>query len=286
MKAKLFSVQCLTNMHVGTGDYSVSIIDNEVAKDVNDASPYINGSGVKGALREYFERLADAEFKGDKKGELIQNIFGGDRIEIAEVDNSEENEETNNNNNNKTQASEGKLKFLAAYLLARPMRTSKGEKPYYLITTKELVEKYNHLLENVVRKTDKITIEDKENSDIKVENKAIIGKLNKMPNLVNLDEIYLLEQSDFDDVELPIIARNEVRKEKENGEMTRGNLWYEEIVPYNSVFYFYVLANDSDGKLLEKFAEKVESKVVQFGGNASVGYGYTMVKEIQGGHRQ
>ena len=44
----------MTNMHVGNGDVNYNIIDNEVEKDPVTGYPTINASGVKGALREFF----------------------------------------------------------------------------------------------------------------------------------------------------------------------------------------------------------------------------------------
>lgn len=55
MKAKIFVIECLTNLHVGNGDVNFNIIDNEVERDVVTGFPTINSSGVKGALRAFFE---------------------------------------------------------------------------------------------------------------------------------------------------------------------------------------------------------------------------------------
>lgn len=62
---------------------------------------------------------------------------------------------------------------------------------------------------------------------------------------------------------LPIIARNVL----ENGESK--NLWYEQVVPAETVFY--TLIDDKDDGLL---AEKIKNAIVQIGANATIGYGY------------
>lgn len=54
MIAKLFKVECITNLHVGNGDVNYNIIDNEVEKDPVTNCPTMNASGIKGAIREFF----------------------------------------------------------------------------------------------------------------------------------------------------------------------------------------------------------------------------------------
>ncbi|KAA6318934.1 hypothetical protein EZS27_031112 [termite gut metagenome] len=62
---------------------------------------------------------------------------------------------------------------------------------------------------------------------------------------------------------LPIIARNCL----ENGESA--NLWYEEILPQETVFYTIILVEEDD--ILTKH---LDGKIVQIGANATIGYGY------------
>lgn len=64
------------------------------------------------------------------------------------------------------------------------------------------------------------------------------------------------------DDELPIIARNKV----ENGESQ--NLWYEQILPAETVFYTFTQAPDT---ILE---ETINDEIIQIGANATIGYGY------------
>ena len=70
----------------------------------------------------------------------------------------------------------------------------------------------------------------------------------------------------FDDYDLPVTARNCVDEK-------RKNLWYEEVVPHGSVLYFGVIYPDNAPEL--EFPS-----VVQFGGNASIGCGYTKITRL------
>ena len=67
------------------------------------------------------------------------------------------------------------------------------------------------------------------------------------------------------DDNLPIIARNVL----ENGESK--NLWYEQIVPAETVFYTLIDDRD-DSALANKIRE--DNALVQIGANATIGYGY------------
>jgi len=75
--------------------------------------------------------------------------------------------------------------------------------------------------------------------------------------------------------DLPIIARNNL----ENGESV--NLWYEEVVPRESRFYFLIkyYHNGNAANLFEDELKK-HNNITQVGGNASVGYGYNTIQSL------
>ena len=72
MAAIIVNLECMTNMHVGNGDVNYNIIDNEVEKDPVTGYPTINASGVKGALREFFN--GDSELR-----QYVSTLFGADK---------------------------------------------------------------------------------------------------------------------------------------------------------------------------------------------------------------
>lgn len=79
--------------------------------------------------------------------------------------------------------------------------------------------------------------------------------------------------SDFKELteELPVIARNYLK----NG--ISENLWYEEVVPRESLFVFTLLAPKGD---ITKFDEQVNGKIIQIGANATIGYGLCLFTKI------
>lgn len=204
MKVNLYLIECLTNLHVGNGEANFNIVDNEVERDVVTNYPTINASGVKGALRAYFE-----ECKMEK--EVIDNIFGKEKP--------------------------GALKFMSANLYAQAVQNIAGTEPFKLVQPKVAKE----LFDKTVR-------------DFGI---ALKGEIEKI-------KVELVEEDVYQSYDLPIIARNKLN----NG--ISENLWYEQVVPHHSVFYTMVIG---DGEDLDTFDEKVDGKIVQFGANASIGYG-------------
>lgn len=251
MPAIIVQLKCLTNLHVGNGDVNYNIIDNEVERDPVTGYPVINASGVKGALREYFTRNC---LDG------TDTYFGSD-----------------GRNSTDKSTSPGKLKVLSAEMLAVPARASEGNQPFYLISTPCAVNRYRDLKRELLGVTDAGTVQEIRES-VKVE--GIVPAKQTMVSLPNGQEpvLYLLEDSDFKSISLPVLARNCLN----NGIST--NLWYEEVVPHESLFYFPVLADDTaEGReYLSAFRDELNGKVVQFGGNASIGYGLCKITVLDG----
>lgn len=242
MLAIMLKLKCITNLHVGNGEVNYTIIDNEVEKDPITGYPIINASGVKGALREYFSR-------NNELSKFVNDIFGSD-------------EQGSNTS--------GKLKFLEADMLTIPVRASSGKGAYYMVSTKEALNKYIECCKIFFNKDIKCYEETAE------EGITVEGiELHKKTTILN-ENIYLLDDKEFREISLPVIARNKL----DNGISI--NLWYEEIVPHKTVLYFPVLANNKDNELLKEFKRAVDKQVIQFGANASIGYGLCMVTVVEG----
>lgn len=159
----------------------------------------------------------------------------------------------------------GALKILSANMIAIPTRANKGEEPFYLVTTKEALGRFHE--------NEKIFL-GKENNIVEksVTNRGVEGiLLNKAVEMFDKD-IHILSEEDFRKLYLPVLARNKL----ENGSSM--HLWYEEVVPYNSIFIFVVLTNEES--ILRDFSSCIDNKVIQFGGNASIGYGLCKVSVI------
>lgn len=94
MNTTLLKMECLTDLHVDSGESNYNIIDNEVQKDLN-GNPTVHSSGIKGAMREYFSEHLD--------NDSLKKIFGKPSTK-DDADGG------------------GKYKFFDAKFIARPLR--------------------------------------------------------------------------------------------------------------------------------------------------------------------
>lgn len=264
---EVYAIRAITNMHVGSGDINFNIIDNEVQRDILTQYPTINSSSLKGAIREFFEEKAEEEVVYE---DLIKKVFG-DKEEGA-----------------------GTYKFFSAMLLSMPVRSNKQQffrgicpqivKDFLSFTDSFLVEfKGRENLELIL----KLNLEEntplifKEVDDVKIEGyKAEVYKNISIDKLKALEKLFgeniaVFSDDNFKKIinELPVIARNKLK----NGESK--NLWYEEIIPRETRFYFGVLKGKEYNK---EFSKMLTENIIQIGANASIGYGYTKIGKIVG----
>lgn len=262
-KANIYLIRVITNMHVGSGDTNLGIIDNLVQRDIITGFPTVNSSSFKGALREHFER------KLGKENEIVKFIFG-------------------------TQQKTGEYNFLSAQLLAYPVRSDK--KQFFRATTipilksfieqlfmfdvkinKEIIDSLENFCKMIdVKNSDvvifedlgKVVIEDYYGKYVKID-KSILDNVEKILG----KNIAIFNEACFQDIieNLPVIARNRL----ENGESR--NLWFEEIVPRETKFYIPIIKVD---KYSDKFDELITKDMIQIGANASIGYGLCSVNNL------
>lgn len=117
MKAKFFTIEVLSNLHVGNGEINFGMIDNLIQRDAITELPNINSSSLKGALREFFNHL---EKSGKKKGSwTVNNIFGSDPRE-------------------QKKRQQGSVRFFEADLIAIPVRDD--NKPYVMVSSQETID--------------------------------------------------------------------------------------------------------------------------------------------------
>ena len=256
-----YVINTLTNMHVGSGDSNYGIVDNVVQRDLITTQPTIHSSSLKGALKEHCMNEAE----DDESTDFLNELFG-----------------------NENQA--GNCKFLSADLLSRPVRSDKA--PYFNAASSDTllgIEKkclklgfqlprplstFVNDLRGVtnealaVRKGEPILFERSYNGAI-AEETDLQASFQAISNNAELVHYFgprplLMHHADLKKIDLPVIARNKL----ENGESK--NLWYEEVVPYDTYFGFFVIGPET---ALNGLTEIIDKKTVQIGANASIGYG-------------
>lgn len=283
-ETKIYRLRPFTNLHVGSGETNFGVVDNLIQRDATTGLPCVHSSGLKGAIKQ----LCDQQNLDAKS---LHAIFGSD----ADVNKSEDKRK-----NPGSKAKQAESFFFSAQLLAIPVRSEKV--PYVLATCPAVLEQFLRTVEDFnLTFGDKATIENfiKEqkseakqayclnpnlaNSTLAASNIAVnkIAKPEDYQAIKTLfgiadDNLCLLSNDDFlelcDDLNLPVIARNAL----DDGESK--NLWYEQVLPRESVLYFPTLWTDI------KHQEAVEKVIlhhpVQIGGNASVGYGFTRITSL------
>jgi CRISPR-associated protein Cmr4 len=272
MKTELYKIETLSNLHVGSGDINFDIIDNQVQRDAVTKLPNINSSSLKGAFRELFEK------KDNTKG-LVNYIFGPDN---------------NTNDNHQT----GAFSFFEAQLLTRPVRSN--VKAYFNATTPDIIKNLLETIEDfnidfdetLKKELEKLSkIKPQKNKPIIFENlknpiledyEAIVNNFDTSKLIEFLgDNLAVFKDTDFKELDLPVLARNAL----ENG--ISKNLWYEEVVPKKSKFFFCIAKPQNiDSKDYEQKIKGFENRfnkegtIVQFGANKSIGYGFSKVTKV------
>lgn len=142
---------------------------------------------------------------------------------------------------------QGKVRFISAELLALPRPSTSDSGPPFEVC---------YLLENLGAWIKKVSLFD-DKTKILVDDKG-------WQELSNSEFKALSE-------ELPVVARNYLDDGRSK------NLWYEEYIPRETQFGCIVQGPEEE---LDYFHKKLNEKVIQLGGNATVGYGYCLFTSI------
>lgn len=272
MRTELYKITTLSNLHVGSGDINFDVIDNQVQRDAITKLPNINSSSLKGAFREHFT-------KDGTESAMVKYIFGP---------------ENKDNNSHQT----GAYSFFEAQLLTRPVRSN--VKSHFNATSKaviknllETIESFEIDFDNELKDELKklLSIDITNGSPVIFENisNAILEDFKAISNSLNIsklkallgEDLALFEEGDFKELDLPVLARNYL----EDG--VSKNLWYEEVVPKRSIFFFCIAKpTNIDEKDYEQKIKGFENRFdregskLQIGANKSVGYGFCKVQKI------
>jgi len=260
---RFYSIQALTNMHVGSGDADFGVIDKRVQRDLNTGLPTIQASSLKGALREFFAQ----------QPEPLMDIFGGQPGGTTEGSNQK--------------GQQGLWQFLSADMLTRPLRSNKV--PYLNATSPTVLSQLLHKFEQFNMPAPAglealAQLQPAQNKPLVFSHAlqdAVLEEYDWKTSYQSLDQalspalqallgprLVLVECRQFRQLPLPIVARNYL----ENGESK--NLWYEEVVPYDTRFGAFIVTTPA----LEGPFNQALEQPVQIGANATVGYGLSKIK--------
>jgi len=301
---------CETPLHTGSGN-DLGIVDLPLQRERHTGFPKLEGSGVKGCIREAFE------IKG-KKGELVvggKKVSGEDEFKkaISLAFGPEEGDKH-----------AGALGFTDARLLLFPVKSMKGV--FAWITCPRVLDRLRRDLDLCGVKLDfelppenaapagcslyfrenKIVLEE---YTFRIDNKddprcnALAGWLTRraFPNgdihdywcKKAMKDIVVLSDDDFRDfvnLSTEVVTRTKI--DNKTGTVAEGHLFTEEYLSQETVLYSLVLfgtifnedkgvfmqggqsgEDGKDEKILQDFVTSNMPRVVQMGGNASTGKG-------------
>ena len=272
MKGGILALWAETSLHPGIGQM-VGAVDLPVARERTTGYPVIAGSSLKGALRDKAERKWQDEDK-------IARLFG-----------------------KPDQA--GCLLITDARLLLLPVRSLPG--PFRWATCPYILERLKRDRELLGLPRDfplidpgDVALAAEGEGDLFLE--EIIFPVNKKEEVKQVAEVLkemiphgsiqksleakliIINDKEFQyfaQYGLPVNARNVLDDKK-----TSKNLWYEETIPPDSLFYSLIFERKlkEEADVLEEFQSLLkEDPYLQVGGNETIGQGWCKVQWISGG---
>jgi len=285
-KQFLISFHAITFLHPGTGQ-STGAVDLPVQREVHTGFPMIASTGIKGSLRD------KAESSANFGNGTIRALFGGDPDSPGA----------------------GAVTVTDARILAFPVRSL--EEVFFWITCPMILKRLDR-----DRTLIGLPFESWPTFDIK-EGKVTKHSKSSLEGTVTLEEIALETsvpessdkaaeiiasllniENDFDQKRLLVVSDEDFKyfvkfatqisariklNERKTTTGDGGNLWYEETLPPETIFYSLGLCNrprvangsiKKPADVFEYLKTLLEDKYIQLGGNETVGQGWCSVKLI------
>ncbi len=300
LEAKPFFIEVRTPLHNGSGS-ELGVIDLPIQRERTTGYPKIEGSSLKGALRERFKQSVKEELfkeERDKCDDIVEVLFGP--------------EDSAEDSNYKSA-----LSFTDAKILLFPVRSAKGI--FVWTTSKSVLKDFAENIKLTDSKKDPFKeveipqsgVSDKEilfnDSKLLLEDYAIDisrdDNENKVSGIADTLSKYLplskesfkkrfviLKDEDFKYFvthATEVVARTRINSD--TGTVDEHALWYEEFVPEKAVFYSLVLATKLFSKKCSEFFGSEESeqaenaikvftkwadgRILQIGGDETIGKG-------------
>lgn len=277
MKSAVLSLLAETSLHPGVGQV-IGTVDLPVAREKSTDYPVIVGSSLKGSLRDRAEQLWGID------DEKVERIFGS-------PDNA------------------GSLLVTDARLLLLPVRSLQGH--YKWVTCPYLLERLQRDLQ-LAGMTKSFAIPRPENGEavtgrgqgslfleelsfrVRTDGDGLSGLIDTLKTFIRHDSLKdrLLERlAIICDDEFAYFARYglavNARNVLDNETKTSENLWYEETIPPDTLFYALLFARDKkESDLDEVKGIFLDRPYLQVGGNETIGQGWCTVNWITDGGEQ
>ena len=299
-----------TPLHAGSGS-DLGIVDLPIQRERHTGYPKIEASGIKGPLRDFFEKT----LPNDKP--IIEDVFG---IEEGEKE-----------------GHASAVGFIDARMLFFPVKSVKGIFAY--VTCPDILKRFfrdfgifgfqikdnsgkpidvKELGENSICQGNRIAVKKNGNYSVLLEEYAFEGCTENTDlaafaswcrSNLNFEQDYWAEKiskdlfvidddtfKDFINLYIEVIARTRIDNEK--GNVVPGALWYEEYLPADTILYSCMMtANpfmkkddrkpqiEDDDRIMSYLCSHFP-KIIQLGGNATIGKGITRIVLFDGAEKQ
>ncbi len=306
-KFKPFFIIAETPLHPGSGG-ELGIVDLPIQRERHTNFPKIEGSGIKGCIREAFEN-SDREVKNVKVNDkdLISLIFGPEEGE----------------------AHAGAIAFTDARILLFPVKSLKGV--FAWITCPQVIERFKEDMRIAGENLEDFTATVRENttppnSNIIISSKIVLEEFTfEVQPDVNTQtlakwlaerifpkkdsndvysywreklkrDLVVLSNEDFEEFvtnSTEVITRTKIG---ETGTVEPGALWTEEYLPQDTILYSIAMASpvrvkdnnkkkifnvgspEKEAEMVIQFFTKGIPEIIQIGGNQTIGKGIVRIQ--------
>ncbi|ACD66296.1 MAG TPA: type III-B CRISPR module RAMP protein Cmr4 [Sulfurihydrogenibium sp.] len=246
----------LTPMHIGSGT-TLSLIDLPIQREAHTDFPVMPSSAIKGVIRASFNEQEQ------------EDIFGkGDE--------------------------EGKVIFTDGKILLFPVKSLKGV--FVWITSPYVLERFKRDTEiNVeIPKVEKDNAVVSSNKVLMNNNKLVLEEFTFNATInENLKKLKEITKCEIDEDKIAVVSDDvfkffvknytevnaRIKIDQTKGTVDKGGLWYEELLPAETVFYGCIDARKKSEheEQLNKVIEKINNQILQFGGDETLGRGFTKI---------
>lgn len=246
----------LTPMHIGSGT-TLSLIDLPIQREVHTDFPVMPSSAIKGVIRASFNEQEQEDIfgKGDEEGKVI---FTDGKILLFPV-----------------KSLKGVFVWITSpYVLERFKRDTeinveipKVEKDNVVVSSNKVLMNNNNLV------LEEFTFNATINENLKKLKEITKCEIDENKIVVVSDDVFKFFVKNYTEVN----ARIKIDQEK--GTVQNGELWYEELLPAETVFYGCIDARKKEEhkEQLNKVIGKINNQTLQFGGDETLGRGFTKI---------
>jgi CRISPR-associated protein Cmr4 len=309
--AKPLFLICETPLHAGSGS-DLGIVDLPIQRERHTDFPKIEGSSLKGALREAVEHKVNSKnfTKFNDADVTIHRVFGYDDGSLSKAQIEDLKNALKDKDGKEQKDFAGAIGFTDARLLLFPVKSMKGV--FAWVTCEKVLNQFVSDMnlaeidgipempsENTVATGNNLYISKTQQKVVleeytfKVEEDNKVNELGKWfaEHIFKNDNSYWCEKVKKDIIVLPnddfkdfvnlsteVITRTKI--DNETGTVATGALFTEEYLPSESVMYSLVLAHQefrkdspfTAEKVLDFFGDNLK-EIIQIGGSATIGKG-------------